>query len=212
MKVLEALKTRRTIRKFKNKTISLQIIKNVLSAARFYPSAANLQYIECVVVRDKNKVNKIFNFTRWAGYLYPDGTPSNTERPPCFIIVLKNYRKSPEPDLRDIGAFVHSCLLGFWEYGIGSCWIASCDKKEISHLLKLPSWCKVDSVVAVGYPSHKVKAVSLPRTPESPGCKPVVRGVQETVRYYINKRGVWCVPKRPLADVVFYERYGGRRK
>lgn len=196
MNVLKALEKRRTIRKFKQKKVPLFVVNRVLSAARLYPSAANLQYIECVVVKDRRMVDEIFQNTRWAGYLYPRGTPQKGERPLMFIAVVLNNQKSPETDLRDVGAFVQSMLLGFLECGLSSCWIASCQKEQISKLLKLPPHCVLDSVVAVGFPGQKSKPVSF-------------RG---DVKYYVDKKGILCVPKRALKDMVFVDTYPGLPK
>ena len=191
MDVREALRQRRTIRKFTQQKISLDCIKQVVSLARLCPSAANLQYIECGVIAEQDMVDKVFEHTRWAGYL-SDGRPKDDERPVAFIAVVANTLKSPQPDLRDIGAFVQSLLLAFLEEGIAGCWIESCDKDVLMSLLKLPAHCVLDSVVALGGPAQEAKTVTY----------------KESVKYYVDKQNVLCVPKRDLKDIMFVETYG----
>lgn len=52
--LLMAIKSRRTIRKFKNKKVSEEIIKQIIEAGRFTPSAKNTQDVSYIVL-DNNK-------------------------------------------------------------------------------------------------------------------------------------------------------------
>ncbi|MDU2146574.1 MAG: nitroreductase family protein [Paeniclostridium sordellii] len=52
--LLMAIKSRRTIRKFKNKKVSKEIIKQIIEAGRFTPSAKNTQDVSYIVL-DNNK-------------------------------------------------------------------------------------------------------------------------------------------------------------
>ena len=51
--VLELLRTRRSIRFFRDKTVERQLIEGIIEAARFAPSAINLQTTEFIVIQDK---------------------------------------------------------------------------------------------------------------------------------------------------------------
>jgi nitroreductase len=53
MDVATAIRTRRSVRRYKNKDISESVLKDVLEAARLAPSAANRQAWELIVVRDR---------------------------------------------------------------------------------------------------------------------------------------------------------------
>jgi nitroreductase len=52
MDVTTAIRTRRSIRKYKRKEIPDNTLKEILEAARLAPSAANRQAWELIVVRD----------------------------------------------------------------------------------------------------------------------------------------------------------------
>jgi len=54
MEVLEAIKTRRSIRKYKTNPVDDKTIELVLEAARWAPSWANTQCWRFIVVRDSN--------------------------------------------------------------------------------------------------------------------------------------------------------------
>ena len=57
--VLNLLKTRRSIRKYKNKPVEEEKIEKCLEAARWAPSASNRQPWEFIVVKDENTKRKL---------------------------------------------------------------------------------------------------------------------------------------------------------
>ena len=67
MELMELLKLRRTYRRFKQEPISDKIIDEMLTAARYASSAANLQPLSYVVVKSQQKVKEVFEHTKWAG-------------------------------------------------------------------------------------------------------------------------------------------------
>ena len=58
MELMELLKLRRTYRRFKQEPISDEIIDEMLTAARYASSAANLQPLSYVVVKSQEKVKE----------------------------------------------------------------------------------------------------------------------------------------------------------
>ena len=61
--VLELLRTRRSIRFFKDRPVERQLIEGIIEAARFAPSALNLQTTEFIVVQDKELLENIVQAT-----------------------------------------------------------------------------------------------------------------------------------------------------
>ncbi len=88
MSVYDVILKRRTIRRFQQREIPLTILKKLVNAARLAPSGANLQPLHYVIVNDKNLCDKVFEATKWAGYLTPPWRPSENERPVAYIIIL----------------------------------------------------------------------------------------------------------------------------
>ena len=84
----EAILSRRTIRRFKQKSIDLDLLKKFVNAARLAPSAANFQPLEYFVVTDKDLLDKVFETLGWAAYIKPKWTPRQEERPTAYIIIL----------------------------------------------------------------------------------------------------------------------------
>lgn len=61
--ILEALRMRRSIRVFLDKTVEKDVIERIIDAATLAPSAHNLQTTEFIVVQDKEVLGKITEFT-----------------------------------------------------------------------------------------------------------------------------------------------------
>lgn len=188
--LMELLKTRRTYRRFEQKPVSREITDEILEAARLASSAANKQPLSYIVVKDADKVAKVFEQTRWAGALPPElGQPKENERPVLFIGVVENLDINPDCDT-DAGLAISNMTLAAWNRGVGSCIIGACNKAALSELFGLTEQQKLHTVVAFGYPSHESRIVDM----EDPA----------QFKYYLDEEKDYCVPKRKLSDVVRY--------
>lgn len=191
MEVHTAIFKRRSIRKFKSKSIPTFILKNLINAARLAPSAANLQPLEYVVVNRKDLLPKVFLTLKWAGYIRPKGNPPNGRRPQAYIVVIINTKKSKDVGIREIGAAIENIMLYALEKDLSSCWLISINKIKLRKILNLPSYCKIDSVVALGYPDEK----------------PVIEKFRGTIKYWKDEKGILHVPKRDLKDIFHNNTY-----
>jgi nitroreductase/NAD-dependent dihydropyrimidine dehydrogenase PreA subunit len=61
--LIELLRTRRSVRLFKDKPVEKQLIERIIDTARFTPSAHNLQTTEYIVIQDKELLGKIVQAT-----------------------------------------------------------------------------------------------------------------------------------------------------
>ncbi|MBO4980818.1 MAG: nitroreductase family protein [Lachnospiraceae bacterium] len=187
---MELLETRRTYRRFEQKEVSREILDEILQAARLSSSGRNAQPLSYIVIRDKEKVDQVFEQTRWAGYLPPEqGQPKEEERPVLFVAVIQNLDINKECDT-DAGLAISNMTLAAWNHGVGSCIIGACNKPLLSEMFGLKESQKLHSVVAFGYPSHK----SYIQPMEKDG----------DIRYYLDENRDYVVPKRKLEDMVSY--------
>ncbi|HCJ67054.1 MAG TPA: nitroreductase [Elusimicrobia bacterium] len=196
MDVYQAVVQRRTIRRFRQKPIPSWILKKLVNAARLAPSAGNRQPCEYIIINEKAKINEVFTTLHWAGYISPEGNPPLGQRPKAYIIVLLNTQKSKKPDLHDASASIENIILVAWEEGIGSCWIGSVNRRRLRKILNVPDYCKIDSVVALGYPAER----------------PVVEKVSDSIKYWKDKYGILHVPKRNLKEILYWNTYTGGLK
>lgn len=186
MNINELLKSRRTIRKFKQISLTKEQLKSYIDAARVAPSAANMQPLKYIAVQSKEMVEKVFPLLKWAGYLAGQYNPKDDERPTAYIVVCadKNIREAGWG--ADEGAAVENMILSALGDGVGSCWIGSVDREALGALLCLPENLIITSVIALGYPAEEPREVGL---------------YDGDIKYYLEN-GTLCVPKRSLEEVI----------
>jgi len=171
------IKERRSIRKFKDKSIPSTVLEKCVNAGRLSPSAANKQPLKFITIT--KKLEEVFSCTKWAGYL--DWEPDETEMPRAYIGILK--KEDYGWDI-DAGIAAQSICLTAWNEGVGSCILGSIDREKLQELLPIPSDHKIVYLVALGYPDEEPEVVQS----------------DEKVEYY-HEGGVLKVPKRPIEGI-----------
>ncbi|MEE0409647.1 MAG: nitroreductase family protein, partial [Clostridia bacterium] len=151
MNIYEFIKSRRTIRKFRQDELSVEQLNKYIDAARVAPSAANIQPLKYVVVKSREMSEKMFPLVKWAGYLAPDYNPKEGERPTAYIVVCADTTIRKAGYDMDIGAAVENMMLCALADNVGACWMLSIDRDEIRKLLSIDENLEISCVVAMGY-------------------------------------------------------------
>lgn len=157
MNTIEAIKTRRSIRKFTNQNISDETVKTLLECAMFAPSARNTQPWHFVSIDKREILNKIPDFHPFAEMCY------NAQ---LAILVCGDFQlEKLEGYLAlNCGAATQTILLSAHELGLGSVWLGVYTRKErmepISKMFSLPENIIPIALIAIGYPSE------IPNQPE----------------------------------------------
>ena len=115
MDVLDAIFTRRSIRKFTGEPINEDDLRTILKAGFQAPSAHGFQPRDFVVVRDKGTIEKIAQFHKYGKMLPKAG---------CAIIVCGDKKKQPEKGflIEDCSASIQNILLAAHGLGLGAVW------------------------------------------------------------------------------------------
>lgn len=187
--ILEFLRTRRTYRRFLPKPVPDAVLREALEAARIASCGSNRQTLKYALVQSPAAVAEMNRLVRWAAYLPPaQGYPKAGETPTAFIAVFQD-ESLPGVNDTDAGLALGSLTAAAWAYGVGSCIMGNIDRAQIKTLLGLSDRerLRLHSVVALGYPAHQSHLV------------PVRDG---DVTYYLDENRDYCVPKRPLEEVL----------
>lgn len=187
MDIIEAIKGRRTIRKFSKEKLSTSLIEEIIDSARYAPSASNVQPLKYIIVNDEQKVSDICNNIKWARYI-KEGYGNEESKPVAFIIVLVDTDIRESGYEIDIGASVQNILLSAYSKGVGSCWMGAINRTAIRKILGIPYKYLLSTVVALGTPD------------EQPILQPL--DSNGSVEYYKDDNGVLNVPKRKLEDII----------
>jgi len=189
MEVLEAIKTRRSIRKYKTTPVDDKAIELVLEAARWAPSWSNTQCWRFVVVRDSNIKNKLAD-TLIAVSDRPNRATDAIRNAPVLIVACAELGKSGyytrEPKelvtdkgdwyMFDVALAMQNLTLAAHSLGLGTVHVGAFDAKKVTKILGVPKGFRVVSMTPLGYPDEE----------------PPLR------------------PRKELAEIVFYDKYGFR--
>ena len=188
MNTFEAMKNRRSIRKFRPEPVSADVLQEIVDIARLYPSGGNLQPIRFAIITDQALCDAIFADLRWAMYL-PDYKIAEDEQPTAYVILLRdeNIRKSCD---YDVGAASTMVMLACTEKGLATCPIGNFSAKNLTSLLKLPENLHPELVLAVGYPAQESHVVPM----------------GDTIRYTQDEDGTFLVPKWSAEEVIIFEK------
>ena len=145
MDALEALCTRRSVRRFKADPVERSQIEKIVDAGRLAATANNLQPWEFVVVTEEVMREKLASIADYGKFI--------AQSPVCIVTFCKETKYF----LEDGSAATQNMLVAAWGLNLGSCWVAG-DKKgyaeEIRTLLGVPQGYRLISLVAVGHPAE----------------------------------------------------------
>ena len=156
MTVNEAIRARRSIRKFKlGAAVTDEQVKLMLEAAMLAPSACNTRPWEFIVIKDRATLDKIRE-------THPYTKMLETASLAVVMVALPESQETVRDGLpkgfypQDCGAATQNILLQAVELGLGTCWCGVYPKeqqiKEMQEILgisKLPF-----NIIAVGVPDE----------------------------------------------------------
>ncbi len=186
MNVYDAIMKRRTIRKFTEREIPQEDLIKLVDCARVAAYGANVQPLKFAIITDKDKLNDIYPFTKWAGYL-TDGAPKENERPTAYIAVLGDTSIKQNGNFEvEAGAAVTTIMLEAVELGLASCWLGAIARDEIKNVLGLDNNLNVVYLLALGYPKQESRITDF----------------KGDIKYFEDENGTINVPKRPLEEIL----------
>jgi len=167
--LLTLLKERRSVRRYRPDPVSDEMIRQLLEAGRWAPSASNRQPWTFIVVRDEAVRQQVaqhaaYYFIRWA----------HVEEAPLLIVLCGDARSRIYRQFlhEDIGLAGSQIMLQAKALGLGTCWIGGLDRKAITGILKVPDHMEIVGLLTVGFPAEH---------PDPPDRKPLA----EIVHYDI---------------------------
>lgn len=115
MDIMEALRTRRSIRKFEDKPVSEEMVREILDAAMMAPSAGNAQPWRFVVVDDRAVLDSMADLHPYVKMVLQASVG---------IIVCADLTKEKFPGywVQDCSAAMQNLLLAVHGLGLGAVW------------------------------------------------------------------------------------------
>lgn len=152
METLEAIKTRRSIRKFTSRKIDDEMMQKILEAAMFAPSARNTQSWHFIVVDNRDILNMLPKLHPYAEMMYE-------AQHAILVCGDLHMEKMVEYNGVNCSAATQNIMLAAHDLGIGSVWLGVYPRKErmepLVKLFELPEHIVPMTLIALGYPNEK---------------------------------------------------------
>lgn len=174
MDVMEAIRSRRSIRKFQVTPVEEEKLRAVLEAARLAPSWANLQCWRFVVVKDAAVRAKISELSYVEAFFAPKGYKTNPAlkalaEAPVVIVACGDPAQSGDLGeqyyyLTDVGIAAENLMLAAHAQGLGTVFVGVFDEMQLRELLEIPPQVRIVGLFPLGYPAGETKG-GPPRKP-----------------------------------------------
>ncbi|PKM45558.1 MAG: nitroreductase family protein [Firmicutes bacterium HGW-Firmicutes-8] len=167
--VIDAILGRRSVRSFKTDPVPRATMGRIIDAARWAPSAGNVQPWQFFVVYNDGKKQELAAAASNQTFV--------SQAPVVIVVCVKpemcgaRYRERGRKlyAIQDSAAAVQNILLSAFGYGLGSCWVGAFDETLVMEALELPSGTIPVALIPVGYPAEE---------PVPPARRPVEEIVQ----------------------------------
>lgn len=188
MELFEAIKTRRSIRKYSDKPVEPEKLQSVLEAVRMAPSWANYQCWRLIVVKDKTMKEKISDLSYVESFFAPKGYKANPSKKalaeaPVVIVLCADPAHSgslwgQNYYLADAGIAAQNLMLAARALSLGTVFVGVYDEEKLKALLGVPGSIRIVGLLPLGYPAEEKK--------DGP-------------------------PRKPLDEICFNEKWGGKQ-
>lgn len=148
----EVIKNRRSVRRFKPDPVPGELLKKVLEAARWAPSAGNVQPWKFFVVTSPAKKEALAAAALGQRFV---------AEAPVVVVVCALLRKAAGAYgargkelycLQDTAAATQNMLLMATALGLGGCWVGAFREEEVKKALGLEGDVRPVALVPLGYP------------------------------------------------------------
>jgi len=148
MDVLDAIRTRKSVRNYLNQTVEEDKLLAILEAGRLAPSASNRQEWRFIIVRNQEVKKKLAK------------AATNQSFVAEASIVIVACAETDEHVMRcgqmcypiDVAIALDHMTLAAVELGLGTCWIGAFYENEVKQILGIPAEIKVVALMPLGYP------------------------------------------------------------
>jgi len=167
---MQAIKERRSIRKYRPDPISQEALNTILEAARWAPSWANTQCWRLIVVQDQEIKSKLADALKSRK---PGGKNSATEAmrqapiviAACAERALSGYYKTEDIRLPstekgewwymfDVALAMQNASLAAHALGLGTVHVGLFDTSEVTRILGIPPHLAVVELMVLGWPDE----------------------------------------------------------
>jgi nitroreductase len=157
MDTIEAILTRRSIRRYTERAVPPEIVESLLKAAMYAPSARNAQSWHFVVITERRLLDEVPTFHPYAAMI---------RQAPLAILVCGDEQLEPRAAywVENCSAATQNILLAAHALGLGAVWLGVYPNEDrvdgMRRLTGVPAHVIPMALIVIGYPAER------PPTPE----------------------------------------------
>ena len=151
--VLEAIKKRKSVRRYLNKKIPEDILKEIMEAARLAPSTNNRQPWKFVIVQDKELKQKVMEASLLHNRVQPFIAEASTIIAGCATNINHIMPNGVHSYPVDLAIALDHISLQAAELGLGTCWIGAFNQEKVKEIIHITDDATVVCLMTLGYPA-----------------------------------------------------------
>lgn len=154
MNVLDAIRTKRAVRKFKDEPLPDEVVRTILNAGRRSQSSKNEQAWQFIAIRDKSVLKALSECGTWAGHLAGAA---------LGVAILTPDPTAKFQTMFDAGQAAAFMQLAAWELGVGSVPASIYEFEKAREILGFPPEWHLRIALSFGYPAEEEKLSAPPK-------------------------------------------------
>jgi nitroreductase len=154
MNVSDAIQTKRAIRKFQDKPLPEDVVRDILNAGRRSQSSKNEQAWQFIAIRDKSILKAFSECGNWAGHLAGAA---------LAVAILTPDPTAKFQTMFDAGQAAAFMQLAAWEVGVGSVPASIYEHEKAREILGFPPEWHLRIALSFGYPVDEEKLSAAPK-------------------------------------------------
>jgi len=168
METTEAIRTRRSVRKFASRPVEPEKLQAVLKAVQQAPSWANFQCWSLVVVEDGEVRARISELSYVESFFAAYGYKTNPAqqalaRAPIVLVACADPLKSGDLHgqqyyMTDMGIAAQNLMLAAHDLGLGTVFVGVFQELKLKELLNIPDHIRIVGLFPLGYPENAGQA------------------------------------------------------
>jgi len=156
--VFEAIMKRRSVRAYTSEEVSEEEVKKLIEAARWAPSAGNIQPWEFVIVTKAETKRRLADAALHQTFI---------EEAPVVIVVCANVERSSWGYgsrgvnlycLQDTAAATENMILAATALGLATCWVGAFHEDDVAKVINAPRGVRPVAIIPVGRGAEKPRA------------------------------------------------------
>ena len=153
MEVFDAVRTVLAVRRYQDRAIPAEVVRQIVDAGRLTASARNTQPWHFIVVESRDTLAQLGALARSGPYI--------AQAALAIVVAIAPSKLA----ISDASRAIQSMVLTAWSAGVGSNWVGFSELGAVRTLLNIPDTLDVLAILPFGYPADAIGQGKKERKP-----------------------------------------------